>query len=111
MRVVSLIIFFAFVVIAFSRNWDLFLSHYDKLLGLVLLHNALALGLGYFLATLFGQPPADRRAITLEVGIQNSGLGLTLLFGSSSTGTPGTVWLRPLSRTSPAVSAHPGGRS
>lgn len=80
MRVVSLIIFFAFVVIAFSKNWDLFLSHYDKLFGLVLLHNALALGLGYFLATLFRQPPADRRAITLEVGIQNSGLGLTLLF-------------------------------
>ncbi|NNE01381.1 MAG: bile acid:sodium symporter family protein, partial [Pirellulaceae bacterium] len=80
MRIVSLIIFFAFVVIAFSNNWDLFLSHYDKLVGLVLLHNSLALGLGYGLATLFGQPPADRRAITLEVGIQNSGLGLTLLF-------------------------------
>jgi len=80
MRIVSLAIFFAFVVIAFSKNWDLFLAYYDRLVVLVVLHNLLALSLGYLLATIFRQPLADRRAITLEVGIQNSGLGLTLLF-------------------------------
>lgn len=80
MRVVSLGIFFTFVVIAFSKNWELFLAHYDRLMALVVIHNLLALVLGYALARLFRQPPADRRAITLEVGIQNSGLGLTLLF-------------------------------
>lgn len=80
MRFVSLIIFLAFVAIAFSKNWDLFVAHYDKLVALVVIHNSMALLLGFSLATLFRQPEADRRAITLEVGIQNSGLGLTLLF-------------------------------
>ena len=80
MRKVSLAIFLGFVALAFSKNWDLFLSHFDQLFVLVVIHNSLALVLGFALATLFRQPPADRRAITLEVGIQNSGLGLTLLF-------------------------------
>jgi len=80
MRIVSLVVFFGFVALAFSKNWDLFLAHYDKLVFLVVIHNLMALLLGFSLATLFRQPEADRRAITLEVGIQNSGLGLTLLF-------------------------------
>jgi len=80
MRVVSLIVFFGFVALAFSKNWDLFVAHYDKLVFLVVIHNLMALLLGFSLATLFRQPEADRRAITLEIGIQNSGLGLTLLF-------------------------------
>ena len=32
------------------------------------------------MALLFGVPSADRRSITLETGIQNSGLGLILIF-------------------------------
>jgi bile acid:Na+ symporter, BASS family len=43
-------------------------------------HNLMALSLGSGMAALFQQPEADRRFITLEIGIQNSGLGLTLLF-------------------------------
>ncbi len=80
MRRISLTIFLGFVGLAFSKNWDLFLEYGLLLAFLVILHNALALGLGYFLAWLFREPEADRRAITLEIGIQNSGLGLTLLF-------------------------------
>jgi BASS family bile acid:Na+ symporter len=80
MRIVSLVIFLGFVALAFSKNWSLFVAHYDKLVALVVIHNLMALLLGFSLATLFRQPEADRRAITLEVGIQNSGLGLTLLF-------------------------------
>ncbi len=80
MRKVSLVIFLGFVGLAFSKNWGLFISHWQQLLLLVVIHNLMALSIGYAMATLFGQPEADRRAITLEVGIQNSGLGLTLLF-------------------------------
>jgi bile acid:Na+ symporter, BASS family len=47
----------------------------------VIVHNALGLGGGYALATLAGLSPFDRRAVTIETGIQNSGLGLVLIFG------------------------------
>jgi len=80
MRRLSLVIFLTFVGMAFSRNWDLFVQYAGTLVMLVVIHNLLALSVGYSLASIFHQPPADRRAITLEIGIQNSGLGLTLLF-------------------------------
>lgn len=47
---------------------------------IVLIHNGLALSSGYGVASLFGLPDADRRTLTIETGIQNSGLGLVLLF-------------------------------
>ena len=42
--------------------------------------NALALTLGYYSAKLARLPEADRRAVSFEVGIQNSGFGLALVF-------------------------------
>ena len=39
-----------------------------------------ALGLGFLVALAFRVSAADRRAITIETGIQNSGLGLILIF-------------------------------
>ncbi len=47
---------------------------------IVLIHNALALGTGFAFSTLMRRPSADRRAITIETGIQNSGLALALMF-------------------------------
>jgi BASS family bile acid:Na+ symporter len=46
----------------------------------VFLHNALALATGYTAARLAGLPERDRRAVSIEVGIQNSALGLILVF-------------------------------
>lgn len=80
MRRISLLVFLAFVGLAFGKNWDLFIEYAGELVFLVIVHNLMALSLGGGLAALFRQPEADRRAITLEIGIQNSGLGLTLLF-------------------------------
>jgi BASS family bile acid:Na+ symporter len=40
----------------------------------------MALALGYYTAKLFRLPEADRRAVSFEVGIQNSGFGLALVF-------------------------------
>jgi BASS family bile acid:Na+ symporter len=48
--------------------------------GLVVLHNALALSSGYLSATVMRLSDYDRRSITIETGIQNSGLGLVLIF-------------------------------
>ena len=46
----------------------------------VLLHNAVALTVGWGAARAGGLPPRDRRAVAIEVGIQNSALGLVLVF-------------------------------
>lgn len=44
----------------------------------VVLHNGLGLLLGYWLAKLTGMDVSKRKAISIEVGIQNSGLGVAL---------------------------------
>ncbi|WP_213424251.1 bile acid:sodium symporter family protein [Bhargavaea massiliensis] len=44
----------------------------------VFLHNSAGLLFGYLLARAFGLNENDRRAISLEVGMQNSGLGVAL---------------------------------
>jgi BASS family bile acid:Na+ symporter len=45
---------------------------------LVILHNAFGLSLGYALATAFRLPRDARRTVAIEVGMQNSGLGVAL---------------------------------
>lgn len=76
----SMAIFCAFVVIALISNWSFFLGYAGAVAGLVILHNSLALGGGWVVATLTRLSPYDRRAVTIETGIQNSGLGLVLIF-------------------------------
>ena len=49
---------------------------------IVFIHNLLGFGIGYSAATIGKTPVKDRRAVTLETGIQNSGLGLLLLFNT-----------------------------
>lgn len=76
----SMGIFFAFIVLALAANWDFFLGYAGAVAGLVILHNALAFGGGWVVATLARLSPFNRRAVTIETGIQNSGLGLVLIF-------------------------------
>lgn len=77
---VSMLIFVIFVVIAFSNNYHLFSQHIDKVAFIVLIHNAVALAAGFFAARWAGLPVAEQRTISIETGIQNSGLGLILIF-------------------------------
>ncbi|TDW30251.1 bile acid:sodium symporter family protein [Cryobacterium psychrophilum] len=44
----------------------------------VILHNGLGLTVGYLIGRVFGLPVASRRAISIEVGMQNSGLAAAL---------------------------------
>jgi len=77
----SMLIFVAFIVLALAANWAFFLDYVHYVALLVILHNALAYAGGYGAATLAGLSAFDRRAVTIETGIQNSGLGLILIFG------------------------------
>ncbi len=80
LQYLSMGIFVAFIILALAANWDFFLGFAGAVAGLVIIHNALALGGGWVVATLTRLSPYDRRAITIETGIQNSGLGLVLIF-------------------------------
>lgn len=48
------------------------------IMAVVVLHNGLGLGFGYFVARVFGLPLAQRKTLSIEVGMQNSGLGAAL---------------------------------
>ncbi len=76
----SLVIFAAFVIMAFSKNADVFIAYFDKVMLLVLVHNGIALVSGYALGYIFRLAEPDRRSVALESGLQNSGLGLVLIF-------------------------------
>ena len=80
MQYFSLVFFVVMVALAFGNNLDLFVKYIFFVFILVFIHNTIVLGTGYGLATAFRLSDRDRRTLTIETGIQNSGLGLVLLF-------------------------------
>lgn len=76
----SILAFGTFVALAFVNNFDVFVQHVHWVALAVAVQNAAALALGYFSARLAGLAERDCRAIAIEVGIQNSALGLALVF-------------------------------
>lgn len=79
-KIFSIAVFGLFVVGALAANWRYFIDFVGFVVFAVFLHNALALSTGYFAAKFSGLPERDRRAVSIEVGIQNSALGLILVF-------------------------------
>ena len=80
MQYLSVAFFILMVVLTFGNNIDAFMKCIKYIFLVVLVHNLLALGIGFGTGTLFKVPFRDRRTLTIETGIQNSGLGLVLLF-------------------------------
>ena len=78
----SILFFIAMVVLAFWGNINAFLQCIKYIFLVVLVHNILALLIGFSTASAFRLPYKDRRTLTIETGIQNSGLGLMLLLGT-----------------------------
>ena len=79
-KIFSLAVFGLFVLGALAANWRYFLDYVGFVVIAVFLHNGLALVTGYYAAKFSGLPERDRRAVSIEVGIQNSALGLILIF-------------------------------
>ncbi|WP_233998924.1 bile acid:sodium symporter family protein [Microbulbifer pacificus] len=79
-RTASLGVFLLFVVISFSKHWQTALEIAGSVLVLVIAHNAVAFLIGDLASRSARLPQGDRRAVTMEVGIQNSGLALAILF-------------------------------
>ena len=79
-KIFSLVFFMVIVCGALAANWSIFLKVVGLVMLIVLLHNALALNLGYWSGRLCRLDERDSRAVCIEVGIQNSALGLVLVF-------------------------------
>lgn len=79
-RVGSLLFFTGLVLFALWKDREVFYANVGLVFGIVVLHNALALLTGYGWARLMKLPRAETKTLTLETGIQNSGLGLMLIF-------------------------------
>lgn len=89
-QVLSILLFIGMVIVSFSQNFQIFLDNIFYVFFIVMLHNASALATGYFGGKLARVPEADRRSFTVEIGIQNSGLGLILLFNPAIF--PPEIW-------------------
>ena len=79
-RIISFLILLIFMVVAFSKNVEVFSAYYKYIIVLVFLHNGVSFAVGYFTGKLAKLPMKDVRTITIETGIQNSGLALVLIF-------------------------------
>lgn len=66
------------IAIIVALNQSRLLANGPLILGAVVLHNLLGFALGYLFAMLFGMNLAKRKAVMLETGMQNSGLGAAL---------------------------------
>ena len=80
LKPLSILIFAGFVGIAFFGNYQLFIQFIGLIFLWVLGHNLMALFSGYSLAKIFSLNLPDTKTLTIETGIQNSGLGLVLIF-------------------------------
>ena len=80
LKVLSLVFFVALIFIALYDNRDIFIEYVLYVFWIVVLHNLLAFVTGFSLAKFFSLSQMDKRTIGIETGIQNSGLGLLLIF-------------------------------
>ncbi len=79
-QIISVLLFVGMVVVSFSQNFQIFIDNIFYVFFIVMLHNLVALATGYFGGRLARLPLDDTKSLTVETGIQNSGLGLILLF-------------------------------
>ncbi|OFX24155.1 MAG: symporter [Bacteroidetes bacterium GWA2_31_9b] len=79
-KILSIIIFGSYVAGALLLNWGHFIKYVHLIFLIVFIHNALALATGYTMASFFKLGTRNKRTIAIEVGIQNSGLALVLIF-------------------------------
>lgn len=79
-KIISILIFFGYIVGALSLNIEYFLKYVHLIVLIVLVHNTLALLTGFLVSKTFRLSKKNTKTITIETGIQNSGLGLVLIF-------------------------------
>jgi len=76
----SLLIFLAFIVGAVWKDRQNLVDHVMLVFWIVVIHNIGAMIIGYRVAKLFKRNESACKAIAIETGIQNSALGLVIIF-------------------------------
>ncbi|MDR1698878.1 MAG: bile acid:sodium symporter family protein [Prevotellaceae bacterium] len=79
-RFFSLAFFAGMITVLFANNYEYFTKYIFWILVIVLIQNGLAFFAGYWFAKLSKLSIRNARTISIETGIQNSGLGLVLIF-------------------------------
>lgn len=80
MRTISILILMTFIIVAFMNNFDVFKNHILSVFWIVFFHNGLGLLGAYYFSSLLKNKESVNRSVAIETGIQNSGLGLVLIF-------------------------------
>jgi BASS family bile acid:Na+ symporter len=88
LKVTSILALIAFISIAVFKNQAAFMAHFQLIFIIVLAHNALALLLGFSAGKFSQLSIRDTKAITIEVGMQNSSLAIAIVF-TQFNGEPG----------------------
>jgi bile acid:Na+ symporter, BASS family len=79
-KILSMFIFFGFIGLAIYSNFNVMLKKFDAISFIIFFHNAVAFATGYLFAKAWRLDEKNSRTISIETGIQNSGLGLVLIF-------------------------------
>jgi BASS family bile acid:Na+ symporter len=90
----STLLIVAIIAIVVALNAQRFSKLSGNLVIAVMLHNLLGLLAGYQIAKLFGLNTTDTKTIAIEVGMQNSGLGVALAiqYFSAASALPGALF-------------------
>jgi BASS family bile acid:Na+ symporter len=95
-RTLSIILLLCFILIALYNNLAVLSNHIFSIFWIVVIHNGLALAGAYLFSKSIGNAEPINRTIAIETGIQNSGLGLVLIFtffeGNSSMAIVAAWW-------------------
>lgn len=79
-KIISIFLYMTFIIGALVANAKHIPGVIVPLGIVVMLLNVQTLSTGYLVGTVFKVPKADRRTLSIETGIQNSGLALVLIF-------------------------------
>ena len=80
LKPISILIFMAFISVAFYNNLDIFKSHIHYVFYIVIIHNVTLYLVGFYTAKIGKLSYENQKTLSIETGIQNSGLGLMLVF-------------------------------
>lgn len=89
-QLISILLFLGMVIASFAQNFQVIIDNIFYVFFIVMFHNGVALATGYWGGKLSKLPQKDVRTLTVEIGIQNSGLGLILLFNPAIF--PPEIW-------------------
>lgn len=78
----SLFALLCFILITFASNFSSFKDYLVIVAVAVFLFDSIAFALGYGIASSFRLEEQDRRAVTFEVGVRNTAIGLGIVFST-----------------------------